>query len=70
MTDAFAWGSIFADFTNNERLDLVVTENFAGYPLNLAKHFNDLVIGNLSGPLRVLLNDLSQDDDVTTQGDM
>ena len=113
VTDAFAWGSIFADFTNNGRLDLVVTENFVGYPLNLAKHFaapgklflqgvdgkfvraeeaagvanynygyralavdltgngfNDLVIGNLSGPLRVLLNDLGQDDDVTTQGDL
>ncbi len=113
VTNAFAWGSIFADFTNNGRLDLVVTENFVGYPLNLAKHFaapgkmflqgvdgkfvraeeaagvtnynygyralavdltgdgyNDLVIGNLSGPLRVLLNDLGQTDDATTRGDV
>ena len=102
VTDAFAWGSIFADFTNNGRLDLVTTENFVSYPLELGRRlgspgklflqgvdgkfvraeeaagvtnynfgyralaadltgsgFNDLVIGNLDGPLRVFLNDLS-----------
>ena len=102
LTYAFAWGSIFADFTNNGRLDLVTTENFVSYPYDLGRRlgspgklflqgvdgkfvraeeaagvtnynygyralavdltgsgFNDLVIGNLDGPLRVFLNDLS-----------
>ena len=101
VTDAFAWGSIFADFTNNGRNDLVVTENYLAYPMHLhekfptagkfflqgtnakfvrAEHasgvsnyhfgyrplavdltgngYNDLVIGNLRGPLRIFLNDL------------
>jgi len=101
VTHGFGWGSIFADFTNNGRNDLVVTENFVAYPLGFHKHFgtpgklflqgvdgkfvraeeaagvtnyhfghravaadltgngyNDLVIGNLDGPLRILLNDL------------
>ena len=101
VTDAFAWGSVFADFTNNGRNDLVVTENYLAYPMHLhekfptagkfflqgtdgkyvrAEHasgvsnyhfgykalavdltgsgFNDLVIGNLRGPLRIFLNDL------------
>ena len=101
VTNAFAWGATFADFTNNGRLDLVVTENFVGLPLDLGKHlgspgklflqgvdgkfvrgeeaagvtnydygyralaidltgngFNDLVIGNLGGPMRFFLNDL------------
>jgi len=102
VTDAFAWGSIFADFTNNGRNDLVVTENYLAYPMHLhekfptagkfflqgvdgkyvrAEHdsgvsnyhfgykplavdltgngYNDLVIGNLRGPLRIFLNDLN-----------
>ena len=102
VTDAFAWGSIFADFTNNGRNDLVVTENYLAYPMHLhekfptagkfflqgtdgkyvrAEHasgvsnyhfgykplavdltgsgYNDLVIGNLRGPLRIFLNDLT-----------
>ncbi len=101
VTQAFAWGSIFADFTNNGRLDMVITENYLAYPMHLhekfptpgkfllqgvdgkfvrAEHdagvenrnfgykplavdltgsgYNDLVIGNLRGPLRIFLNDL------------
>ena len=102
VTNAFAWGSIFADFTNNGRLDLVVTENYVQFPMHLHDHlptpgklflqgadgtfvraeeaagvanyhfgykplaidltgsgYQDLIIGNLKGPLRVLLNDLT-----------
>lgn len=101
VTQAFAWGSIFADFTNNGRVDMVITENYLAYPMHLhekfptagkfllqgvdgvfvrAEHasgvenyhfgykplavdltgsgYNDLVIGNLRGPLRIFLNDL------------
>ena len=101
VTHGFGWGSVFADFTNNGLMDLVVTENFVAYPLGFHKHFgspgkfflqgidgkfvraeeasgvtnyhfghravaadltgngfNDLVIGNLDGPLRIFLNDL------------
>ena len=101
VTEAFAWGSVFADFTNNGHLDLVVTENYVQFPMKLHEvlptagklflqgvngkfvraeqdagvanyHFgykplavdltgsgyNDLVIGNLRGPLRIFLNDL------------
>ena len=100
-SQAFAWGSVFADFTNNGRLDLVITENYLAYPLGMHKylptagkllvqgadgafvraeaaagvknfHFGyrplaadltgsgsqDLVIGNIAGPLRIFLNDL------------
>ena len=101
-SEAFAWGALFADFTNNGRLDMVITENYLGYPLKLHKYlptagkfllqgsdgtfiraeaaagvknfhfgyrpiaadltgsgFQDLVIANLNGPLRIFLNDLS-----------
>ena len=100
-SQAFAWGSLFADFTNNGRLDLVITENFMAYPLGMHKllptggkfllqdsdgtfvraekasgvrnfdfgyrpiaadltgsGYQDLIIGNLNGPLRIFLNDL------------
>ncbi len=100
-SEAFAWGALFADFTNNGRLDLVITENFRAYPLGLEVLFptggklllqdqdgtfhrgeaaagvrnfhwgyrpiaadltgsgtQDLVIANVSGPLRIFLNDL------------
>ena len=98
---AFAWGAVFADFTNNGRLDLVITENFRAYPLGLevlfptggkflvqredgtflraeaqagVRNFHwgyrpiaadltgsgslDLIIANVSGPLRIFLSDL------------
>ena len=37
-SQAFAWGSLFADFTNNGRLDLVITENYLAYPLGMHKY--------------------------------
>lgn len=36
-SQAFAWGSVFADFNGDGRLDLVITENFMAYPLKLQK---------------------------------
>ena len=100
-SQAFAWGAVFADFTNNGRLDLAITENYLAFPGGLhkylptagkllvqasdgtflraeaaagVKNFNfgyrpiavdltgngsqDLIIGNLNGPLRIFLNDL------------
>ncbi len=36
---AFSWGAVFADFTNNGRLDLVITENFRSYPLHMSQYF-------------------------------
>jgi hypothetical protein len=97
--NVFGWGLAAADFTGNGRLDLVVTENYTAFPLNLHKYFpnpgklliqgedgkfvatqsqsgvvnrhfgyavlatdlngdgtQDLVIGNLGGPLRIFIN--------------
>ena len=99
-SQAFAWGGLLADFSNNGQLDLVITENYYAFPMGLHEHFptagklllqgadgkfiraeaaagvknfnfgyrpiaadltgsgsNDLIIGNLGGPLRVFLND-------------
>jgi len=40
-SNIFAWGSEFADFNNDERLDLVVTENFLGLPMMMHKFYRN-----------------------------
>lgn len=40
-SNIFAWGSEFADFNNDGRLDLVVTENFINLPMLMHKYYRN-----------------------------